>query len=161
MNDIHMHMDASTLSFFPSDAFGPPGISEEVGAALLEPVAAFSSAVFRNQAVTSVMASVAADYIAWLRQSPSTADSPVFLGMLDTIEARLRELCDEGRASSQSALCELVAALEALAPLGGAMAAKLGGLQASIQREAQEEADTFRSRYNPCVHLSEQLRKLS
>ncbi|KUI54259.1 hypothetical protein VP1G_01689 [Cytospora mali] len=113
------------------------------------------------------MASVVADYIAWLRKAPpgggvpTASQNPVYLGMLETLESRLRELCDMSQSRSNSALRELVSALEAIAPPGGAMAAKLGSLEEVLQKEARERAQVFRSRYNLCALLSEQSRNTS
>lgn len=161
--DEFMNIDSSNLDFYPRNMFSPHrGIDEDTGAAILEPVTKFSSAIFRTQAETLVMASVVADYIAWLRKAPpgggipTATESPVYLGMLDNLEIRLRELCEMSQSRSTGALQELVAALGALAPTGGAMAARLGSLEENLQREAQERAEVFRSRYNPCALLSQQ-----
>lgn len=166
--DEYMNIDSSNLDFYPRNAFGPQrGLDEETGAAILEPVTKFSSAIFRTQAETLVMASVVADYIAWLRKAPpgggipTVTESPVYLGMLDNLEIRLRELCEMSQSRSTGALQELGAALGALAPPDGAMAARLGSLEEDLQREAQERAEVFRSRYNPCALLSEQSRNTS
>lgn len=124
----------------------------------------FSWAIFRTQAETMVMASVVADYIAWLRKAPpgggipTATESPVYLGMLDNLEIRLRELCEKCQSSTAGALRELVTDLEALAPTGGAMAARLSSLEEDLQKEVQERAEVFRSRYNPCALISEQSR---
>lgn len=166
--DQYMNIDSTNLDFYPQDGFAPQrGIDEETGLAILEPVTKFSSAIFRTQAETTVMASVVADYIAWLRKAPpgggipSATDSPVYLGMLDNLEIRLRELCEKSESSNSGALHELVTDLEALAPPGGAMAARLGSLEDDLRKEAQERAKVFRSRYNPCALLSEQSRNTS
>lgn len=166
--DEYMSIDSTNLDFYPQDEFGPPrGMDEKTGLAILEPVTKFSSAIFRTQAETTVMASVVADYIAWLRKAPpgggipTANESPVYLGMLDNLEIRLRELCKMSQSSNAGALRELVTDLEALAPTGGAMAAKLGGLEENIQKEVQDRAEVFRSRYNPCALLSEQSRNTS
>ncbi|KKY35450.1 putative c6 zinc finger domain protein [Diaporthe ampelina] len=154
--DGYMNIDPSDTVFYAQDGFTPrSGINEETGAAILEPVTRFTSAIFRSQAETLVMASVVADYIAWLRKAPpgggipTVDESPVYLGMLDNLEIRLRELCEMSQSRSAEALRELVAALGAIAPAGGAMAARLGNLEGDLQREAQERAEVFRSRYNP------------
>ncbi|KAL1857611.1 hypothetical protein Daus18300_010251 [Diaporthe australafricana] len=160
-----MNIDPSNIEFYPQNGFGfQRGISEETGAAILDPVTTFSSAIFRNQAEASVMASVVADYIVWLRKAPpgggvpAAFESPVYLGMLDNLEIRLRELCEMSESRSSGALRELVTALEALAPPGGAMAARLNSLEGDLQKEARERAETFRARYNPCELLSQQSR---
>lgn len=161
----YMNIDSANLDFYPEGGFGPQrGIDEETGLAILEPVTKFSSAIFRTQAETMVMASVVADYIAWLRKAPpgggipTATESPVYLGMLDNLEIRLRELCEMSQSSNSGALRDLVTDLEALAPTGGAMAARLSSLEEDLQRETQERAEVFRSRYNPCALLSEQSR---
>lgn len=166
--DEYMNIDSTDLDFYPQDGFATQrGIDEEAGLAILEPVTKFSSAIFRTQAETMVMASVVADYIAWLRKAPpgggipTATESPVYLGMLDNLEIRLRELCEMSQSSNAGALRELVKDLEALAPAGGAMAARLGSLEEDLQRESQERAEVFRSRYNPCALLSEQSRNTS
>lgn len=166
--DQYMNIDSTNLDFYPQDGFAPQrGIDEETGLAILEPVTKFSSAIFRAQAETTVMASVVADYIAWLRKAPpgggipTATESPVYLGMLDNLEIRLRELCEMSHSSNADALRELVTDLEALAPPGGAMAARLGSLEDDLRKEAQERAEVFRSRYNPCALLSEQSRNTS
>lgn len=166
--DQYMNIDSTNLDFYPQDGFAPQSeIHEETGLAILEPVTKFSAAIFRTQAETTVMASVVADYIAWLRKAPpgggipTATESPVYLGMLDNLEIRLRELCEKSQSSNSSALHELVTDLEALAPPGGAMAARLGSLEDDLQKEAQERAQVFRSRYNPCALLSEQFRNTS
>lgn len=166
--DEYMNIDSSNLDFYPRNAFGSQrGLDEETGAAILEPVTKFSSAIFRTQAETLVMASVVADYIAWLRKAPpgggipTVTESPVYLGMLDNLEIRLRELCEMSQSRSTGALQELVAALGALAPPDGAMAARLGSLEEDLQKEAQERAEVFRSRYNPCALLSQQSQNTS
>ncbi|KAG8164269.1 hypothetical protein KVR01_006187 [Diaporthe batatas] len=161
--DLDMSMDPNGLDFFPHDSFVfQRGLSEEGGAAVLEPLKSFTSAVFRSQAEQSVMATVVADYLAWLRKAPpgggipAAAENPVYLGMLETLEKRLRELCDASRSRGGAAVRELVAALEAVAPPGGAMAARLGSLEEDVQKEALEHAAEFRARYNPCALLSKQ-----
>lgn len=166
--DEYMNIDSSNLDFYPRNGFSPQrGIDEATGAAILEPVTKFTSAIFQTQAETLVMASVVADYIAWLRKAPpgggipTVTESPVYLGMLDNLEIRLRELCEMSQSRSTGALQELVAALGALAPPDGTMAARLGSLEEDLQKEAQERAETFRSRYNPCALLSEQSRNTS
>lgn len=166
--DDYMNIDPTNAHFYAQDGFDPPrGIDEKTGAAILDPVSKFSSAIFRTQAETLVMASVVADYIAWLRKAPpgggipSAAESPVYLGMLDNLEIRLRELCEMSQSRSTDALQELVAALQALAPPGGGMAARLGSLEEDLQKEAQQRAEVFRSRYNPCALLSQQSRNTS
>lgn len=166
--DEYMNIESTNLGFYPQDGFCPQrGIDEETGLAILEPVTKFSSAIFRTQAETTVMASVVADYIAWLRKAPpgggipTATESPVYLGMLDNLEIRLRELCEKSQSSNSGALHELVTDLEALAPPGGAMAARLGSLEDDLRKEAQERAEVFRSRYNPCALLSEQSRNTS
>lgn len=166
--DGYMNIDSSNFDFYPQDGLGlQRGIDEETGAAILEPVTRFSSAIFRTQAETLVMASVVADYIAWLRKAPpgggipTAKESPVYLGMLDNLEIRLRELCEMSQSRSTDALKELVAALGAMAPPGGTMAARLGSLEEDLQKEAQERAEVFRSRYNPCALLSQQADKTS
>ncbi|KAK7728660.1 hypothetical protein SLS63_006521 [Diaporthe eres] len=163
-----MNIDSPNLDFYTRNGLSPQGgIDEATGAAILEPVTKFSSAIFQTQAETLVMASVVADYIAWLRKAPpgggipTVTESPVYLGMLDNLEIRLRELCEMSRSRSTDALKELVAALGALAPPGGAMAARLGSLEEDLQKEAQERAEVFRSRYNPCALLSQQSRNTS
>lgn len=115
-----MNIDSSNLDFYPQDGLGPQrGIDETTGAAILEPVTNLSSAIFRTQAETIVMASVVADYIAWLRKAPpgggipTATESPVYLGMLDNLEIRLRELCEMSQSRSAGALQELIAALGA------------------------------------------------
>lgn len=166
--DEYMNIDSFNTGFYPQDELGlQRGIDEETGSAILGPVTRFSSAIFRTQAETLVMASVAADYIAWLRKAPpgggvpNVSESPVYLGMLDNLEIRLRELCEMSQSRSMGALRELVTDLGALAPLGGAMAARLGGLEEDLQKEARERAEVFRSRYNPCTLLSDQARSTS
>lgn len=166
--DQYMNIDSTNLDFYPQDGFAPQrGIDEETCLAILEPVTKFSSAISRTQAETMVMASVVADYIAWLRKAPpgggipTATESPVYLGMLDNLESRLRELCEKSQSSNSGALHELVTDLEALAPPGGAMAARLGSLEEDLQKEARERAEVFRLRYNPCALLSEQSRNTS
>lgn len=161
--DEYMNIDSANLDFYSQGGFGPQtAIDEGTGLAILEPVTKFSSAIFRTQAETMVMASVVADYIAWLLKAPpgggipTATESPVYLGMLDNLEIRLRELCEKCQSSSYGALQELAAALKDLAPTGGAMAARLGSLEDDLQKEAQERAQVFRSRYNACALLSEQ-----
>lgn len=167
IND-YMNIDALNPVVYPQDGFGPHReLDEDTGAAILEPVKKFSSAIFRNQAETLVMASVVADYIAWLRKAPpgggipNVSESPVYLGMLDNLEIRLRELCEVSQSRSTGALRELVSDLGAIAPPGGAMASGLGSLEEDLQKEARERAEVFRSRYNPCALLSEQARNNS
>ncbi|KAI7777141.1 hypothetical protein LA080_003986 [Diaporthe eres] len=166
--DEYMNIDSPNLDFYTRNGFSPQGgIDEATGAAILEPVTKFSSAIFQTQAETLVMASVVADYIAWLRKAPpgggipTATESPVYLGMLDNLEIRLRELCEMSRSRSTDALKELVAALGAIAPPGGSMAERLGSLEEDLQKEAQERAEVFRSRYNPCALLSQQSRDTS
>lgn len=162
-----MNFDPSNFDFCPQHGFGiEKRVNEETGAAILEPVTNFSLAIFRNQAEASVMASVVADYIAWLCKTPpgggiALSEQPVYLGMLGTLEVRLRELCEVSQSRSNAALRELVASLEALAPPHGPMATRLGSLEEDLQREARERTEAFRSRYNPCALLSEQSRNTS
>lgn len=167
IND-YMNIDALNPVVYPQDGFSPQReLNEDTDAAIFEPVKKFSSAIFRNQAETLVMASVVADYIAWLRKAPpgggipNVSESPVYLGMLDNLEIRLRELCEMSQSRSTGALRELVSDLGAIAPPGGAMASGLGSLEEDLQKEARERAELFRSRYNPCALLSEQARKNS
>lgn len=164
----YMNIDALDSTVYSQDGFGlRRELDEATGAAILEPVKRFSSAIFRNQAETLVMASVVADYIAWLRKAPpgggipNVSESPVYLGMLDNLEIRLRELCEMSQSRSTEALRELVSDLGAIAPPGGAMASGLGRLEEDLQKEARERAEVFRSRYNPCALLSEQAHKTS
>jgi hypothetical protein len=166
--DEYMNIDSFDAGIYPQDGFVPQRkVDDNTGAAILEPVKKFSSAIVRNQAETLVMASVVADYIAWLRKAPpgggipNVSESPVYLGMLDNLEIRLRELCEMSQSKSTGALQELVADLGAIAPPGGAMAARLGSFEKELQKEARERAEFFRSRYNPCALLSEQARKTS
>ncbi|KAG6354970.1 hypothetical protein INS49_004051 [Diaporthe citri] len=91
--DEYINIDSSSLDFYPQNGLGPQrGFDEATGAAILEPVTKFSSAIFQTQAETLVMASVVADYIAWLRKAPpgggipAGAESPVYLGMLDNLD---------------------------------------------------------------------------
>ncbi|KAK2608281.1 hypothetical protein N8I77_006900 [Diaporthe amygdali] len=161
--DDGMNIDPSDIGFYPQDGLGfQTDINENIGAAFIEPITRFSSAVFRSQAETSVMASVVAEYIAWLRKAPpgggipTARESPVYLGMLETLETRLQELCDMSKSRNVEALRELVAALEAIAPAGGAMAVRLASLEDDVEKEARERAEVFRSRYNPCALLSQQ-----
>lgn len=160
-----MNIDSFDASVYPQDMLAPRrGVDEDTGAAILGPITRFSSAIFRAQAETLVMASVVADYIAWLRKAPpgggipNVSESPVYLGMLDNLEVRLRELCEMSQSRSTSALRELVSDLGAIAPPGGEMAARLDSLEEDLQREARGRAEVFRSRYNPCALLSEQAR---
>ncbi|KAF3011505.1 hypothetical protein E8E14_008236 [Neopestalotiopsis sp. 37M] len=162
-----MNIDPVGLDFYPHSGFDSHrNISEETGAAILGPVTAFSSAVLRNQAESSVMGSLIADYIAWLRKVPpggggSVNQGPHYVGILETLETRVRELCDTSQSRSSSALQELVAALKVVAPPGGAMATRLDGLEDELQKEAAERAEFFRSRYNICALLTEQARNMS
>lgn len=167
IND-YMNIDALNAAVYPQDGLSSQReLDEDTGASILKPVKKFSSAIFRSQAETLVMASVVADYIAWLRKAPpgggvpNVSESPVYLGMLDNLEIRLRELCEMSQSRSTGALRELVSDLGAIAPPGGAMASKLGSLEEDVQTEARERAEVFRSRYNPCALLSEQARKNS
>ncbi|KAH6645368.1 hypothetical protein BKA67DRAFT_110990 [Truncatella angustata] len=162
-----MNIDPVSLDFYAPNGFNcHRDINEETGAAILGPVTAFSSAVLRNQAEASVMGSLIADYIAWLRKVPpggggSVNEGPHYVGILETLETRVRELCDTSQSRSSSALRELVTALEGIAPPGGAMATRLASLEDELQKEAQERAKFFRSRYNICALLTEQARNMS
>lgn len=154
------------------DLYAPTGfdrhraIDEQTGAAILGPITTFSSAVLRNQAEASVMGSLIADYIAWLRKVPSGGGTPLnegshYVSILDTLETRVRELCEMNQSRSSSALRELITALEEIAPQGGAIATRLASLEGELKKETQERAASFRSRYNICALLTEQARNLS
>ncbi|ETS88150.1 hypothetical protein PFICI_01978 [Pestalotiopsis fici W106-1] len=168
-NGEHMNIDPVGLDFYVSNANVTDyhkNISEETGTAILGPVVAFSSAVLRNQAEASVMGSLIADYIDWLRKVPpggggSVNQGPHYVGILETLETRVRELCDTSQSRSSSALSELITALKGVAPPDGALAARLDGLEDELQKEACERAEFFRSRYNICALLTEQARNIS
>ncbi|KAH8129723.1 hypothetical protein LI328DRAFT_162876 [Trichoderma asperelloides] len=121
-------------------------VSEETGAAILDTVTRFSSAVFRGQADACGMATSDANYIAWLRNAPQSG----------TLETRLRELCDVSQSNNKSALEELVTALEEIAPPGRTTAMRLATLEEDLSKEVQERAEFFRTRYTPCALLKEQ-----
>ncbi|EHK39353.1 hypothetical protein TRIATDRAFT_133358 [Trichoderma atroviride IMI 206040] len=136
-------------------------VSEETGAAILDTVAKFSSAVFRSQADACGMATSVADYIAWLRNAPQggngmTNKDPIYMALLGTLETRLRELCEVSQSSNRSALRELVTSLEVIAPPGRATAIRLATIEEDLNKEVQERADFFRTRYTPCALLKEQ-----
>ncbi|KAK9788679.1 hypothetical protein SCARD494_09696 [Seiridium cardinale] len=157
-----MNLDTVDFDFHPQSGFDcHRDVNEETGATILGPVAAFSSAVFRNQAEASVMGSLIADYIAWLRKVPPGGGAPVneeshYVAILETLETRVRELCDTTQSRTRSALQELVTALEEIAPPGSAMATRLASLEDELLKEAQERSELFRSRYNICALLKEQ-----
>lgn len=162
-----MNIDPGSLDFYPQNGFGcHRDFDEETGAAILGPVTTFSSAVLRNQSEASVMGSLVADYIAWLRKVPPGGGAPInegphYVSILETLETRVRELCDMSQSRTSSALQELVISLEQIAPPGGAMAARLTSLEDELQKEAHEHSEVFRSRYNICALLTEQARNIS
>ncbi|KAI1878290.1 uncharacterized protein JN550_000472 [Neoarthrinium moseri] len=162
-----MNIDSVGLDFYAQNGFDcRKDINEETGAAILGPVISFSSTVLRSQAEASVMGSLIADYIAWLRKVPpggggSVNEGPHYVGILETLETRVRELCDSSQSKSNSALRELITALEGIAPPGGAMATRLASLDEELQDQARERAEFFRSRYNICALLTEQARNIS
>ncbi|KAK6066873.1 hypothetical protein SCUP234_11628 [Seiridium cupressi] len=162
-----MNIDTVSFDFHPQSGFDcHRDVNEETGATILGPVAAFSSTVFRNQAEASVMGSLVADYIAWLRKVPPGGGAPVneeshYVAILETLETRVRELCDTTQSKTRSALQELVTALEEIAPPGSAMATRLTNLEDELLKEAQERSELFRSRYNICALLKEQAHNIS
>lgn len=163
-----MSIDPVGLDLYAQNGFdsSPSNISEDTGTAILEPVISFSSTVLRSQAEASVMGSLIADYIAWLRKVPpsgggSVNEGPHYVGILETLEARVRELCENNQSKSSSALQELVTSLKGIAPPGGSMATRLTGLGDELQEEARKHAEFFRSRYNICALLTEQASKIS
>ncbi|KAI0179650.1 hypothetical protein GGR52DRAFT_207890 [Hypoxylon sp. FL1284] len=135
-------------------------ISEEAGVAILDPLSAFCASVVRRQCETSAVASAAADYISWIRKvppsgSPFRANSP-YHELLENIEVRVRELAETARANHDESLRETLAALEQLAPPGGAVAARLASFEEDLQRQAQEHERFLQANYDVCRRLSEQ-----
>lgn len=107
------------------------------------------------------MATSDANYIAWLRNAPQSGNAimnkdPIFMGLLGTLETRLRELCDVSQSNNKSALEGLVTALEEIAPPGRTTAMRLATLEEDLSKEVQERAEFFRTRYTPCALLKEQ-----
>ncbi|KAI5867266.1 hypothetical protein GGS23DRAFT_168400 [Durotheca rogersii] len=140
-------------------------VSEETGAVILNTLAAFSSAMFRTQCEAAGMASVVADYIAWIRAVPTNSSplnsSEVIRSMLENIEIRLRELGELAQQKHHGELRELLTALEGVAPPGGSMAARLSSLEEDLQRQSLELSQFFKTRYDPCTALAGQPRGTS
>ncbi|KAK1255531.1 hypothetical protein MKX08_009526 [Trichoderma sp. CBMAI-0020] len=137
------------------------GVGEGTGAAIVGTVAKFSSAVFRSQADACGMATSVADYIAWLRNAPQGGNGmmskdPIYMALLGTLETRLRELCEVSQSSNRSALRELITSLEGIAPPDRATAMRLATIEEDLDKEIQERAEFFRTRYTPCALLKEQ-----
>ncbi|KAK6215896.1 hypothetical protein LQW54_004076 [Pestalotiopsis sp. IQ-011] len=107
------------------------------------------------------MGSLIADDIAWLGNVPSGGGGSInqgrhCVGILETLETRVRELCDTNRSRSSSALQEMVAALKDVAPPGGAMAERLDKLEDEVKKEAADHTEFFRARCNICALMTEQ-----
>ncbi|CAN8104630.1 unnamed protein product [Discula destructiva] len=142
---------------FNADAFSFPHAASPA-ATLLAPLTTFTSTLLNTQAEATVIALVVADYIAWLRTSPLVAgladQAPVFLGMLTTLEDRLRELVERQSHGSRVAVNDLGAVLRDMG-----MGSCVEGLEDRLLGEARERGHAFRARFNPCAVLSEQHRR--
>lgn len=138
-----------------ANAFSFPQPAAPAAITLLAPLTTFASTLLNTQAEAAVIAVVVADYIAWLRTSPLVAgladQAPVFLGMLATLEDRLRELVDLQSHGSDIAVRDLGAVLRDMG-----MGSCVEGLEDRLLGEARQRGKAFRARYNPCALLSEQ-----
>ncbi|RYP73827.1 hypothetical protein DL771_003405 [Monosporascus sp. 5C6A] len=138
-------------------------ISEDAGAAILDPLLAFCSSVVRRQCEMSGVASAVADYVAWIRNIPQSGASPatssVYKTMLENIEIRVRELIEIAEAGHPPSFREMLVALERSAPPGGSMASRLASLEEELQRQVHDHSHFFQTRYDACRRLAEQGRE--
>lgn len=103
------------------------------------------------------VATAVADYIAWMRNIPSTGAPPVtnavYQQMLQNIEIRVRELAEISHEKHEVPLKHL---LEALGASGGDIAARVAGLEEDLQRQMRDQAAFFKTEYNACKFLADQ-----
>jgi hypothetical protein len=133
-------------------------------AAILDPFAAYCSSVIRREAEVAGLATAVADYVAWMRNVPSTGappvTTPVYQQMLENIEIRARELVEISQKQHDAPLRDLLTALRGDSAGGdGAMAARVAGLEADLQRQMGEHTAFFRTQYDACRFLKEQMEK--
>ena len=138
--------------------------SDDIGAALFTHLSAFSSTVFRNQSEISGIAFAVAEYIAWMRKVPPGVVPPnanlVYLGVLETIENRLRELREIAQTRHHAAFREMMAAIEGLGLLGSGAALNLRELDKELQKGTADLLHFFQTRYNASALLSDQVQNM-
>lgn len=152
--------DISTLA--PSNdgpGSGTEGMAENTGvSAIVDPLAAYCSSVIRREAEMAGVATAVADYVAWMRNVPSTGAPPVtnavYQQMLQNIEIRVRELADRSLEKHEVPLKHLLGALGGAS--GGATAARVAGLEKDLQRQMRDQAAFFKTEYNACKFLADQ-----
>ncbi|KAG8164105.1 hypothetical protein KVR01_006023 [Diaporthe batatas] len=138
--------------------------AEEIAGPILNHISVFSTAVFRHQAEICGIAGVLSEYVAWLRRSPpgvspSGANS-VYSNVLETIEARLRELREIAESRHVGSFHDLAVGVRELVPAGSTHSHAIGDLERDLQKQAADLSHFFKTRYNACSMLSEQLRSM-
>ncbi|OIW32211.1 hypothetical protein CONLIGDRAFT_629910 [Coniochaeta ligniaria NRRL 30616] len=144
----------------PRSATG--SMAEDTGVAtVLDPLAAYCSSVIRREAEMAGLATAVADYIAWMRNMPSTGappvTNPVYQQMLQNIEIRVRELVEIAHKKHDGPLRGLLGALGGAS--GGDMAARVAVLEDDLQKQMRDQASFFKTEYDACKFLSEQAQK--
>ncbi|KAB5571925.1 hypothetical protein GE09DRAFT_1054134 [Coniochaeta sp. 2T2.1] len=132
---------------------------------ILTPLSAYCSSVIRRESEVAGLAASVADYLAWMRNVPYNGAPPatnaVFQTMLENIEIRARELVEISQRGHDGLLKELLGALSAGGCGGssGDMAAKVAELEEKLEGERREHSAFFKTEYDACKFLKEQMRK--
>ncbi|KAI1325209.1 hypothetical protein F5Y16DRAFT_276643 [Xylariaceae sp. FL0255] len=121
---------------------------------ILAELTAFAMTVFHTQAEIAGISSVLAEYLEWMRHTPTadTSDPKENPVVLETLESRLRELNALANTKHAEAWRQSVTRLERLP----GVSAMLNLFDGEMQRRSAEAAEFFRTNYNICAPLSEQ-----
>lgn len=134
--------------------------TQQISSSMATVLAEFSSSVFHSQAEIAGMSSAVADYIAWMRKVPKGNAPPstslVYVHMLEAIENRLREMKDIAQTKPLAAFRDMLSSLKRIGPVGPSVYVSLGHLEKDFERQSDEVAHFFQTRYNACAALSEQ-----
>ncbi|KAB5572547.1 hypothetical protein GE09DRAFT_1217106 [Coniochaeta sp. 2T2.1] len=149
----------------PSSTSSPPTTTSTPSASastILTPLAAYCSSVIRRESEVAGLAASVADYLAWMRNVPYNGAPPatnaVFQTMLENIEIRARELVEISQRGHDEPMKELLGAL-AGDGTGSEMAAKVAELEEKLERQRREHSAFFKTEYDACKFLKEQMRK--
>lgn len=115
--------------------------------------------MFQSHGEIAGLALVSADYMAWVRKVPSSLGpntNPVYAGILETIEERLRELRGMADTKHQVAFRKLLAALNGIEPCGRMLSQGLAAQETELQQRLEDITKYFQTQYNACALLSEQ-----
>lgn len=126
----------------------------------LNPIKDFMSTIFQSQIEISNLALVSAEYLAWIRNVPSTGGSSqsnlVYTNMLETIEGRKRELQEIAETRHLTAYRNLMTALERTEPCGNTFTHSLSDYENVLKRQSEERNNYFKTKYDACALLSDQ-----